>query len=61
MKNCEFIMNDLKTCAYLNILPLGSFGLLRGMDWLEKHREILNYYDKRFSCLDDKCNTIVVK
>ena len=31
------------------------------MDWLEKHRFILNYYDKIFSCLDDKGNTIIVK
>ena len=31
------------------------------MDWLEKHRFILNYYDKTFSCMNDKGNTIVVK
>ena len=55
------MMNGLKTHAYLNILPLGSYDLLIGMDWLEKHRVILNCYDKTFSCLDDKGNTIVVK
>ena len=54
-------MNGLKTHAYLNILPLGSYDLLIGMDWLEKHRVILNCYDKTFSCLDDKGNTIIVK
>ena len=31
------------------------------MDWLEKHRFILNCYDKTFSCMNDKGNTIVVK
>jgi len=32
-----------------------------GMDWLDKHRVILNYYDKTFSCLYEKSNTIIVK
>ena len=31
------------------------------MDWLEKHRVILNCYVKKFSVLDYKGNTIVVK
>ena len=54
-------MNGLKTHADLNILPLGSYDLLVGMDWLERHRVILYCYDKTFSCLDDQGNTIVVK
>ena len=45
----------------LIFLTLGSYDLLIGMDWLEKHRVIINCYDKTFSCLDDKGNTIVVK
>ena len=54
-------MNGFKTHVDLNILPLGYYNLLIGMDWLEKHRVIINFYDKTFSCLDDKGNTIVVK
>ena len=61
MKKCDFIKNGLKTHVDLNILPLGSYDLLIGMNWLEKHRVILNYYDKKFLCLDDKGNTIIVK
>ena len=53
VKKCDFIMNGLKTHVDLNILPIGSYDLLIGMDWLEKHRVILNCYDKG--------NTIVVK
>lgn len=45
----------------LNILPLGSYDLLIGMDWLEKHRVILNCYDKTFSCIDESGNNIRVK
>ena len=61
MKNCEFTMNELNTHVDLNILPLGSSDLLIGMDWLEKHRVILNCYDKTFTCFDDNGNTIIVK
>ena len=31
------------------------------MVWLETHRVMLNFYDKNFTCLDDKGNTIIVK
>ena len=61
MKKCDFIMNGLKTHADLNILRLGSYDLLIGMDWLEKQIFILNCYDKTLSCLDDENNTIVLK
>ena len=29
-------MNELNTHADMNILPLGSYDLLIGMDWLEE-------------------------
>ena len=48
MKNCDFVMDGFKMQADLNILPLGSYDLLIGMDWLEKHRVILNFYDKTY-------------
>ena len=60
-KICEFNMNGLKTQVDLNILPLGSYDLLTWMYCLEKHRVILNCYDKTISCLDEESNTIVVK
>ena len=61
LKKCDFIINGLKRHVDLNILPIGSSDLLIWMDWLEKHRFILNCYDKTFSCMNDKGNTIVVK
>jgi len=39
-------MNGFKTQANLNLLPLGSYDILIGMDWLEKHRVILNCMTK---------------
>ena len=61
MKNYEIRMNELNTRANLNILQLGSYDLLMGMNWLEKHRVMLNCYDKTFTCLDDNGNTMIVK
>ena len=61
MKQYEIRMNELNTHVDINILPLESRDLLIGMDWLEKHRVVLNCYDKAFTWLDDNGNTINVK
>jgi hypothetical protein len=45
-------MNELCTKADLNIIPLGSYECLSGMDWLEDHHCILYFYKKSFTCLD---------
>jgi len=54
-------MNGFDTQADLNILPLGSYYLLIGMDWLENHRILLNCYDKSFSGVDHLGNKFTVK
>ena len=61
VKKCEFYMNNFKTKDDLNTLPLGSYDLLIGMDCLEKHKVVLNYYDKTFSCIDEVGNAITIK
>ena len=40
----ELIIDGQSTKLDLNILPLGSYNLIIGMDWLEKHKVILNCY-----------------
>ena len=42
VKDYELLMNDFITHVDLNILPLGSYDMLIGMDWLEKHRLMPN-------------------
>jgi hypothetical protein len=39
-------MNGVSTKENLNIIPLGSYDFLIGMDWLEKHHVILYCYNK---------------
>jgi predicted aspartyl protease len=49
-------MNGLNTKEDLNILPLGSYEFLIGMDWLDQHHALLDYNNKAFTCLDEEGN-----
>jgi hypothetical protein len=48
--------NGPSTKADLNIIPLGSYDCLIGMDWLDKHHVSINCYNKAFTCLDEEGN-----
>ena len=51
----------LVTFVDLNVLPLGSYDVLIGRDWLEAHRAKLDCYNKNFECLDEEGKLKVVK
>ena len=38
IEKCPSVMKGLVTCVDMNVLPLGSYDVLIGMDWLESHR-----------------------
>jgi hypothetical protein len=40
VKDCPIDMNGLNTKVDVNIIPLGSYDCLIGMDWLEKHHDV---------------------
>ena len=46
--------NDLDTSVNLNILPLWSYDILIGMDWLESHKDVIDYLHKIFSSVDEE-------
>ena len=54
-------MNGLITCVDLNVLPLGSYDVLIGMDWLVSHRVKFDCYNKAFESLDEEGHTRVVR
>ena len=54
-------MDKIETIVKLNVFPLVSYDLLIGMDQLEQHRVILNYYDKTFTCLNSDEQPVIVK
>ena len=61
MKDCTLIMNQFETSVKLNVLLLGSYDVLIGMDWLEQHQVVLNCFDKTFTCLNNEGETVTVK
>lgn len=54
VRACALDLNGIHALAYLNILPLGSYSMLLGMEWLYLHRTKVDCYDKAIECLDDK-------
>ena len=54
-------MSQFKTKVKLNVLPLGYYDVLIGMDWMEKHKVVLNCFEKKFTCLDDNGERVTVK
>ena len=61
VETCPLVMNGLVSCIDLNDLPLGSYDVLIGMDWLEAHRVKLDCYNKTFECMDEEGNPRVVR
>jgi hypothetical protein len=49
-------MNKKCTKDNLNIVPLGLYDLLIGMDWLDDNRVVLECYNKAFTFLYEKGN-----
>jgi hypothetical protein len=43
---CQLRLGEFPTQATLNVLPLGSYDLLIGMDWLAVNKSKLDYYHK---------------
>jgi hypothetical protein len=42
----EFSLGGQNTKTNLNILPLGSYDVIIRMDWLERHKALLDCYEK---------------
>jgi hypothetical protein len=51
---CQFIMGGFPTRVTLNILPLGSYDLLIGMDWLASYKTKMDCYHKTLECVDEE-------
>jgi hypothetical protein len=52
VKGCFISLNGVNTSVDLNIIPLGYFDILIGMDWLDKHHVVLDCHSNTFTCLD---------
>jgi hypothetical protein len=61
VKSCSLDMNGMSTKAELNILHLGSYDCLIGMDWLDQHHALLDCRNKRFTCLNEEGIQVTVQ
>jgi predicted aspartyl protease len=52
----EFNLDGQNIKTNMNILPLGSYDMIIGMDWLERHKVVLDCYTKTLNYKDD-CDT----
>eukprot|EP00253_Pinus_taeda_P025715 PITA_25715 len=53
ISNCSFSIAGQPITADLNVLPLGSYNIPIGMDWLEKHWSLVNCKTKTIYYKDD--------
>jgi len=54
-------MGEFPTQATLNILPLGSYDLLIGMDWLATYKARLDCYHKTLECVSEEGRRITLQ
>jgi len=45
----------------LNLLSLGLYDVILGMDWLATHKETLKNYEKILECDDEEGNTKILQ
>jgi hypothetical protein len=58
---CQFIMSGLPTQETLNILPLGSYDMLIGMDWLAAHKTKLDCFNKTLECENEEGRKVTLQ
>jgi hypothetical protein len=58
---CQLMLGEFPTQATLNILPLGSYDLLIGMDWLATHKARLDCYHKTLECVSKEGKRITLQ
>ena len=61
VEDCKFTTRELQTKSILDIIPLGSYDIFIGMDWIELHHAILEFHNKVVTCLDEDVNYVQLK
>ena len=61
VKYCEVNLNGFPMKVKLNILPLGSYDILIGMDWLGKHHVMVDCLHKSILCTYSQGNQVNIQ
>ena len=56
VKDCCLSLNGLQTKVDLYVIPLGSYDVFIGMDWLDAHFVVVDFHNKMIMCLNDSGN-----
>ena len=51
---CQLSIGGFDTLVDLRVIPLGSYDVVLGMDWLGAHRASIDYRKKTILCQDDQ-------
>jgi hypothetical protein len=54
VKGSPISLYRVNTNVGINIIPLGSYDILIGMDWLKRHHVVLDCHNKTLTCLDEE-------
>ena len=57
---CKIQLEAFTTSMNLRVIPLGSYDLVLGMDWLEQHNAVIDCKGKTIRCLDDSGSARVI-
>ena len=58
---CQLMLGEFFTQATLDVLPLGSYDLFVGMDWLAAHKAKLDCYYKTLECVSEEGKRITLQ
>jgi hypothetical protein len=58
---CPIVINGVNTNVDLNIILLGYYDILIGMDWLDQRHAFLDCHDKTFVFLDGEGKQSIMK
>jgi hypothetical protein len=61
VKSCSVDMKGMSIKVELNIMPLGPYDCLIGMDLLDQHHALLDCCNKRFTCLNKEENKVTIQ
>ena len=53
MLKIENVYESIQNSSEIKCIIVRSYDVLICMDWLEKHKVVLNCFEKTFTCLDD--------
>jgi hypothetical protein len=56
----QLMLGEFPTQANLNVLPLGSYDMLIGMEWLAAHKDKLDCYYKTLECVSEEGKRITL-